>query len=81
GGDDLVKVLRGNGLFPEIAEMSFDQLLATLKSGLPVVRNETGGHGQGAKPVEVPEYVATYALNLAGSKSRLLYDAFKASER
>ena len=32
---DLIKVLRREGLFPEFAEQSFDQLVATLKSGLP----------------------------------------------
>ena len=78
---DLIKILKTNGLFPDFADQSFDQLIATLKSGLPVVRNRTGGHGQGAQPVEVPEYVAVYALNLAASKIRLLYEAFKASER
>jgi hypothetical protein len=78
---DLIKVLKSNGLFPDFADQSFDQLIATLKSGLPVVRNETGGHGQGSKPVEVPEFVAVYALNLAASKIRLLYEAFAASEK
>ncbi|MBR0986540.1 STM4504/CBY_0614 family protein [Bradyrhizobium liaoningense] len=76
---DLLKVLRREELFPEFADQSFDQLVATLKSGLPSLRNETGGHGQGATPIVVPEYVATYALNLAASKIRLLIDAFKAS--
>jgi HEPN domain-containing protein len=75
---DLLKVLRGNGLFPDFADQSFEQLVATLKSGLPAVRNQTGGHGQGAQPVDVPEYVATYALNLAAAKIRLLYEAFAA---
>jgi hypothetical protein len=76
---DLLKVLRREKLFPEFADQSFDQLLATLKSGLPSLRNETGGHGQGAAPVAVPEYVASYALNLAASKIRFLIEAFKAS--
>jgi HEPN domain-containing protein len=77
---DLLKVLRREQLFPEFADQSFEQLIATLKSGLPTVRNETGGHGQGAKPVAVPEYVASYALNLAATKIRFLVEAFKASE-
>jgi hypothetical protein len=67
------------GLFPEFADRSFDQLVATFQSGLPTLRNETGGHGQGATPVNVPEYVASYALNLAAAKIRFLVDAFKAS--
>ena len=77
----MIKVLRANKLFPEFADKSFEQLLGTLKSGLPVVRNETGAHGQGAEPIETPEYVAVYALDLAASKIRLLYDAFQDSEK
>lgn len=65
---DLLKIIRANGLLPDYLDQSFDQLVATLKSGLPVVRNETVGHGQGAKPVDVPQYIAEYALNLAASK-------------
>ena len=76
---DLLKILRREKLFPEFADQSFDQLVATLKSGLPNLRNETGGHGQGAAPVAVPEYVASYALNLAASKIRFLVEAFRAS--
>ena len=78
---DLIKVLRREGLFPEFAEQSFDQLVATLKSGLPSLRNEAGGHGQGAEPVKIPIYIASYALNLAASKIRFLVEAFQASEK
>jgi hypothetical protein len=78
---DLIQILKNSGLFPDFADLSFDQLIATLKSGLPVVRNTTGGQGQGATPIEVPEYVAAYALNLAAAKIRLLCDAFRDSEK
>jgi hypothetical protein len=78
---DLLKILRRENLFPDFADQSFEQLLATLKSGLAAVRNEAGGHGQGSVPVEVPTYVAVYALNLAAAKIRFLVDAFKNSER
>jgi hypothetical protein len=44
---DLVKVLRREGLFPEFAEQSFDQLTATLKSGLPTVRYERRARTRG----------------------------------
>jgi hypothetical protein len=76
---DLLKILRREKLFPDFADQSFDQLLATLK-GLSALRNETGAHGQGAVPVELPTYVAVYALNLAASKIRFLVEAFKESE-
>jgi len=75
-----LKVLRSKGLFPEFADQSFDQLVATLKSGLPSLRNETGGHGQGAMPIVIPEYVTSYALNLAAAKIRFLIEAFKSSK-
>jgi HEPN domain-containing protein len=80
GASDLLKVLHRRNLFPDFADQSFEQLVATLKWGLPAVRNEAGGDGQGSVPVEVPTYVAVYALNLAASKIRLLVDAFNKSE-
>ena len=49
---DLLKIVRNNGLLPNYLDKSFDQLLATLKSGLPKVRDEEGAHGQGATPRE-----------------------------
>ena len=72
---DLLKVVRANELLPNYLDNSFDQLAATLKSGLPAVRNEQGGHGQGPSPRETPEYIAAYALHLAAAKILLLCDA------
>lgn len=72
---DLLKVLRTNHLWPDYLDGSFDQLLATLSSGLPQVRNDNGAHGQGAVKRETPAYVAAYALHLAGSKIVLLAEA------
>ena len=75
---DLLKVIRAHGLLPDYLDASFDQLAATLKSGLPKVRNEVGAHGQGAKPRETPDYVAAYALHLAAAKILFLVEAHKA---
>ena len=75
---DLLKVVRGNGLLPDYLDASFDQLVGTLKSGLPKVRNEAGAHGQGAKPRETPDYVAAYALHLAAAKILFLVEAHDA---
>ncbi|MCB5176792.1 STM4504/CBY_0614 family protein [Microvirga lenta] len=77
---DLLNVLRNNELIPGYVSGSFQQLINTISSGLPALRNNTGGHGQGAEPIEVPEYVVAYALHLAASKIRFLYEAFRASE-
>ena len=41
------------------------------------MRNKEGGHGQGHMTKEVPEYLAAYALNLAGANIRLMVEAFK----
>ena len=64
---DLLNVMRKNGLLPDYLDASFEQLVATLKSGLPKVRNEVGTHGQGTSPRETPDYVAAYALHLAAA--------------
>lgn len=75
---DLLKVVRANGLFPNYLDASFDQLAATLRSGLPKVRDEEGAHGQGAASRATPEYVAAYALHLAAAKILFLVEAHKA---
>ena len=74
---DLLKVVREKGLLPDHLDASFDQLVATLKSGLPKVRNEVGAHGQGATPRETPDYVAAYALHLAAANILFLVEAHK----
>lgn len=72
---DLINVVRQRGLLPDYLDRSFDQLAATLKSGLPRVRGEEGAHGQGAVPRETPGYVAAYALHLAAAKILFLVEA------
>ena len=72
---DLIKVVRRNGLLPDYLSASFDQLAATLKSGLPEVRNHEGGHGDGPTPQRVPDYVAAYALHLAAASITFLVEA------
>ena len=74
----LLKILRDKGLLPDYLDNSFDQLAATLHSGLPQVRNSEGGHGQGPAPRETPDYVAGYALHLAAANILFIVDAHKA---
>ncbi|MCY3877038.1 MAG: hypothetical protein OXF88_22445 [Rhodobacteraceae bacterium] len=78
---DLLKVVRDHDLLPGYLDNSFDQLAATLKSGLPKVREEEGAHGQGSKPRETPAYVAAYALHLAAAKILFLIEAHKATQQ
>ena len=77
---DLLQVVRTNGLLPSYLDNSFDQLAATLKSGLPKVRGEEGAHGQGATPLETPDYVAAYALHLAAAKILFLVETHNATD-
>jgi hypothetical protein len=74
---DLLKLVRSNGLWPDYLDASFDQLIATLSSGLPKVRNDAAAHGQGAEPRNTPPYVAAYALHLAAAKIILIAEAHK----
>lgn len=74
---DLVKVAKANNLWPDYMDNSFDQLVATLQSGLPKVRDNDASHGQGATPKHVPSYVAAYALHLAASKIVFIAEAAK----
>ena len=77
---DLLTIVRGNGLLPNYLDKSFEQLLATLKSGLPKVRNEESAHGQGATPRETPDYVTAYALHLSAAKILFLIEAHRAMD-
>ena len=72
---DLYKLLKSKGLFPDYLDNSFEQLISTLKSGLPQVRNEEGAHGAGATPRQTPDYIAGYALHLAAAKIILIVQA------
>lgn len=75
---ELLKTVRKHGLLPDYLDNSFDQLAATLHSGLPKVRGEQGAHGQGSKPRQTPDYVAAYALHLAAAKILFVVNAHKA---
>ena len=74
---DLVKVAKANALWPDYLDASFDQLVATLQSGLPKIRDNDASHGQGATPKNLPGYIAAYALHLAASKIVFITEAAK----
>lgn len=74
----LLKIVQSNGLYPDYLDKSFDQLLAVLGSGLPTVRNQEGGHGQGADVRETPAHVVALALHLAAAKILYLVECERA---
>lgn len=71
----LITVCFANELIPTYLETQFASIRSVLESGVPTVRNKNGGHGQGAVPVAVPEYMARYALNLTATNILFLVDA------
>ena len=76
----LLKIVRNNGLFPDYMGKSFDQLIATLQSGLPLIRNhESSSHGQGPELKMPPEYMTEYALNLCATQILVLIKSMRAT--
>lgn len=72
---DLVRVIKEKGLFPDYLSPSFDQLVAVLKSGLQVLRNNEGAHGQGVESKKTPDYVAGFTLHLSAAYIVFLINA------
>ena len=77
----LIEICFDKGLVDPSLASQFNALRSTLESGLPTVRNMYGGHGQGDQRVDVPAYLARYALNLAGSNIILLIEANEGKKR
>ena len=73
----LLDVLFKEGLIPAFMQSHFSGLRSTLEGGVPTVRNKLGGHGQGITHVEVPDYVAAYALHLTATNVLFLVQAEK----
>ena len=76
----LLKLVREQGLFPDYMGTSFEQLIATLQSGLPPIRNrESSSHGQGPEVKSPPEHVTEYALNLCATQIMFLIKSMHAT--
>lgn len=74
---ELVKLVRAKNLFPEYLGNGFDTYVALLKTGLPDIRNNAGGHGEAPDAAPVPAYIAAYALHLTASNIVMLIEAFR----
>jgi hypothetical protein len=74
----LINIVLKNELIPKYLQSHLSGLKRVLESGVPTVRNKEAGHGQGLEPVNVPEYLAAYALHLTASNIVLLVEAYKA---
>jgi hypothetical protein len=77
---DLIKIIFENGLIPPWMQSQFTALRSLLESGPPTPRNKVGAHGQGPVPVNVPEHLVRYALNLAASNIVFLIESHNAQK-
>ena len=64
-----------NRLIPLFLQSKSESLQSLLESGIPTIGNKLGRHGQGAQIVEVPDYIAAYALHETASTLILLHHA------
>lgn len=81
---ELVTKVRSKGLFTYDFDRSFGSYVAMLKAGLPAVRNEAGGHGEGLAAAAVTAEIARFAINLTATNLLFLggaYIAVKTQER
>jgi AbiJ N-terminal domain 4 len=75
---ELVTKVTNNGLFTHAFDKSLSAYVAMLKTGLPSVRNDAGGHGEGIAIVAVTAEIARFALNLTASNILFLGDSYRA---
>lgn len=78
---ELMKAVRGAGMLPDYLDAGFDTYVAMIKTGLPGVRNNAGGHGESPTAPPVPNYVAAYAIHMAASNIVLCVEAYKAARK
>jgi hypothetical protein len=63
----LIEIMFANGLVPQFWQQQFNSLRSLLESSIPTGRNKLSGHGQGATPTEVPDYLTAYMLHMTAS--------------
>lgn len=69
---DLIKIVVKHGLLPDHLDAGLSAYVAMMKTGLPSVRNDAGGHG--ASPIDPPvsEHLAGYAINMTAANIVLI---------
>ena len=80
---DLLKVVFDHHLIPDYLQSHYASIRSSLESGVPTVRNKEGAHGSGVEPRDVPEYLASYLLNLTATSILFLIrasDAYKSKK-
>lgn len=73
-------ILESNGFYPSYLRNHITGILQTLNTGVPVLRNKTSGHGQGATVNEYPDEYVEYALNLVATNMIFLHRLYKSAK-
>jgi hypothetical protein len=72
---ELVTALRNRGLFPQYLDDGLNTYIALLKTGLPGIRNNAGGHGAAPDTAAVENYMGAYAIHLTAANILLAVTA------
>ncbi|MEI6847961.1 MAG: hypothetical protein WCK32_08015 [Chlorobiaceae bacterium] len=73
----LIKICFDNSLVPLFWQQQLSSLRSMLESSIPTGRNRLSGHGQGATPTVVPDYLVAYMLHMTASTLVFLTTAEK----
>lgn len=73
----LIQICFDNNLVPSFWQLQFGSLRSLLESSIPTGRNNLSGHGQGASPTAVPDYLVAYMLHMTASTLVFLITADK----
>lgn len=73
----LIDICFEKGLIPSFWQQQFNSLRSLLESSIPTGRNKLSGHGQGATPQAVPDYLTAYMLHMTASTLVFLTTAEK----
>lgn len=63
----LIDICYSNNLIPSFWHQHMAALRSLLEGGVPTGRNKLSGHGQGAVPTVVPDYIVSYILHMTGA--------------
>lgn len=71
----MLELLSNNNIVPIYLTTHYTSLFSMLKSGVPTVRNNSGGHGAGVEARNVPDYLARFVINMTASSVLFLIHA------
>jgi hypothetical protein len=63
----LVEICYQNGLIPTFWQQNMSALRGLLEGGVSTGRHKLSAHGQGSKPIVVPDYIVSYVLHMAAA--------------